>query len=106
MTQEIHLNAVAPYDAPYTLSSDAFDLVAGSTARFEVEKPGGAPDVWSGAALSGAVGLPQSSVLITYAFQAGDLDIPGEYTFFPVVTTPSGEVFGEIVTLFVRDKFG
>lgn len=106
MTQEIHLNAVAPYDATYTLDSTAFDLATGTVARFEVQKPNGDPVVWSGAVLSGAVGLPSSSVVITYAFVAGDLDIPGEYTLFPVVTSPSGELFGEIVTLFVREKFG
>jgi len=106
MTQEIHLNAVAPYDVEYTLSSADFDLSTGTTARFEVEKPGGVPVVWSGAVLSVKVGLPASSVVITYGFKVGDLDIPGEYTLFPVVDSPSGELFGEIVTLFVREKFG
>lgn len=106
MSNAIHLNAVTPYALEYTLTSNDFDLTTGTAAQFEVKYLDGDERIWTGAVLSGAVGLPSSSVVITYTFQAGDLDVAGEAKLFPVVASPSGDLLGTPVALFIRDKFG
>ncbi len=106
MSQSIHLNAVTPYTVTYTLTSTDFDLATGTAASLEVRYATGIERTWTGAALSGAVGLPSSSLVLTYTFVAGDLDIPGNATLFPVVASPSGNLVGASDTLFIKEKFG
>lgn len=106
MSRDIHLLAVTPYTAEYTLTSTKFDLTTGTAAKFEVEYADGDERTWSGAVLSGAVGLPASSVLITYTFQAPDLDVPGIARLFPVVDSPAGDIVGTVAEMLIKKKFG
>lgn len=86
----VYVGMLAPYALRFTGTpgTDAYDLSTVTAALFKVKKPNGTIASWT-ATLSAQ---SSSSVLIAHAYQAGDLDQAGCYTYWVEATVPSGTI--------------
>ncbi len=101
---DIHVGAVSPYALRYTVTSadSAFDLLTVTAARFEVLRPDGSEDTWSGLLLQNPLA---TSLDLVRVFTVTDLPIPGLYVIEPFMTVPGGEFKAACRVLKVRANF-
>lgn len=98
-----YVGAVAPEAMLCRMVSgqSGLDLTTATGGSFRVKKPDGTIVTWS-ATLSAATA---TSVLMTYLYQAGDLDLAGKYIVVPKLAFVSGSVQGSAFSRTIIDPF-
>lgn len=99
------MGAVAPeaYVLGVGQGDSGLDLTTVSAAVIKVLKPGGVPVSWA-AVLSGAT---TTSLTLTHSFSAApsEVDVPGDYIIYAVLTVPGGFVTTERVLKHARATY-
>lgn len=86
----VYLNPVAPevYASDIVPGTSGIDLSTVTAATFSVRKPDETELSWT-TTLSNQT---STTLTLTHAYVTGDVDIPGRYLVFALLTMPSGTV--------------
>jgi hypothetical protein len=98
---EIHAGAVAPYEHAVRVTSEAFNLSTASAAVILVRRENGDEVEWAATVSEAAAG----SVLVTHAYEDGDVPDVGTLQCVAEVTTDDGEIVSIGYSLNVIDPF-
>lgn len=90
MSNFVYLNPVAPetYTSDIVPGTSGVDLSTVTAAVFSVRKPDETELTWA-ATLSNQT---STTLTLTHAYAAGDVDTTGRYLVFALLTMPSGHV--------------
>jgi hypothetical protein len=99
----VYLDPVAPevYVLDLTPGTSGVDLSTVSAAVLVVQEPDGTQTTWSAVRSN----ITSTTLTLTHAYAAGDVDQAGEFVIYAALTIPSGTVRSIPQPLIGRGKF-